>query len=335
MTLLMIEGFDDNVAASKGWSGGNLATSATGGRFGGGYGSCNSMFSMVTRTFSAVTSGSVFVGVAIRLNPGSTFPGGSGSERLFVVGPVAIHAMETAAVGVYRSDTNAQVALSATNLWQAGVWRYIEVKYTLATGACTVRMDTNTIVTTTLPTAASVSSFVMGPNNAYDTAIYNGTIAYFDDIYVLSDAGTTNNTFLGDVRVQTLLPSADGSNSGMTPDAGTTHYSRVNEATPDTTTYVSTPNTGVKDSYKYQQLATNTSSVYGVAVTSYVSKDAPGTASIASLVRMSSTDYVNAMPQALSASWTAVTDLYNARPSDSGVWTTTDVNNAEFGVQTS
>lgn len=184
------------------------------------------------------------------------------------------------------------------------------------------------VVSGTVPTTASVSSLIFEPA----PNIYTFNI---DDVYLLDTTGTANNTYLGDVRVQTLLLSSDGSNLGMTPSSGTAHYSLVNEVTPDTTTYVSSSSAGTKDSYHYQSLAASTASVYGVVVTNYASKDAPSSAAIASLVRLGGTDYVNATPQQLSASWTGATDLYQTRPSDGLQWSTIDVNNAEFGVQTS
>ena len=248
---------------------------------------------------------------------------------LLTHGMARLQLMAGGALGLYRSDTNAQVAVSSNVVWNAGnVWRYIELKYTPSTGACEVRADGVVCVSGTVPTAASVSSLLFeSPPSGYTFM--------FDDVYILDTTGTTNNTYLGDVRVQTLVPSADGSNLGMTPSSGTTHYSMVNEATPDTTTYVSASSAGVKDSYQYQDLAANTASVYGVAVTNYASKDAPAAANIATLVRLGATDYVNATPQVLSASWVAGTDLYQARPSDSAPWTPADVNGAEFGIQTS
>lgn len=323
MALIFIEGFDDGLIATKGWGAQayNSLPGIVAGRFGGGAANRNSSTGFL-RPYSTALTGTIILGVA--LNPTSF----TQTYTLFTHGVARVKIVAGGAVALYRADNDTQVAVSSGAVWPSGGWRYAELKYTPTTGACEVRVDSNVVVSGTVPTATSITSLVFDYTPG-------GVTCNVDDIYVLDTTGTSNNNYLGDVRVQTLLPSADGSNLGMTPDTGTTHYNRVNEASPDTTSYVYTPNTGIKDSYRYQQLATNTASVYGLAITSYASKDAAGTANISTLVRLGGADYVNATVHPLSASWAISTDIYQTRPSDSAPWTPTDVNGAEFGVQTS
>lgn len=325
MALIFMEGFDDGLMQQKGWVGtwqpNNYPSTVTG-RFGG-KAMQEAYLGGVQRNYATPLTGTVIVGCGV-------MPWGTTSTMTILTHGMARLKVATGGnLALYRSDTDAQVAITPGAVWTTGnVWRFVELKYVVSTGVCEVRIDGVVVLSGTVPTATSIASIIF-PNQA------NGTYINIDDIYVLDATGTANNTYLGDVRVQTLLPSAEGTNLGMTPDTGTVHYSRVNEAAPDTTSYVSTASAGVKDSYRYQQLAANTSSVYGVAVTSYASKDAPVAAGIATLVRLGSTDYVNAQTQSLSASWVAGTDLYQVRPNDSAPWTPTDINGAEFGVQTS
>lgn len=325
MALIFMEGFDDGLMPQKGWVGtwspSNYPSLVTG-RFGGkamqeGY------IVGVQRSYGTPPTGTVIVGCAV-------MPSVSTTAMTFLThGMARLKVTVSGNLALCRSDTDAQVAISPSAVWPAGnIWRFVELKLIISTGVCEVRVDGVVVLSGTVPTAASVASLIF-PNQS------NGNYISIDDVYVLDTTGTTNNNYLGDVRVQTILPSSDGANLAMTPDSGTAHFSRVNEATPDTTSYVTSTSAGVKESYKYQQLTANTSSVYGVAVTTYASKDAPVAAGLATLVRLGVTDYVNAQSQMLSASWVAGTDLYQARPSDSAPWTPTDVNTAEFGVQTS
>jgi hypothetical protein len=314
-----MEGFDDGLTTAKGWN--NFGGGTVTGRFGGK--AALSQWSTMVRTYPSALTNTTFIGAAF------SFSQITATYSMFTNGMARVTLVNGGYVALYRSDNNTQVAVSSAPVWSgANVWRYIELKHIPSTGACEIRVDGILRVSGTVPTAASVTTLNLECQGT-------GAQTYIDDLYVLDSTGTTNNNYLGDVRVQTLLPSADGANLAMTPDSGTTHYNRVNEAASDTTSYVSSASVGVKDSYRYQQLTANTSSVYGVAVTSYASKDAPVAAGLATLVRIGSTDYVNAQPQILSASWVAGTDLYQARPSDSAPWTPTDVNSAEFGVQTS
>lgn len=318
MTLIFMEGFDDGLTSAKGWN--NFGGNFVGGRFGGK--AAISQWSTTTRTYPGALSSTIYIGAAF------SFSQITATYSMLTNGMARVTLVNGGYVALYRSDNNTQVAISAMPAWSgAGVWRYIELKHTPSTGACEIRVDGVLRVSGTVPTAASVATLAIECQGS-------GAQTYVDDLYVLDSTGTVNNTYLGDVRVQTLLPSADGANTAMAPDSGTTHYNRLSEATPDTTSYVASSSIGVKDSYKYQQLTANTASVYGVAVTSYASKDAPVAAGLATLVRLGATDYANAQPQNLSASWVAGTDLYQTRPSDSAPWTTSDVNTAEFGVQT-
>lgn len=320
-----MEGFDDGLMQQKGWVGtwspSNYPSTTTG-RFGG-KSMQEAYLGGIQRNYATPLTGTIILGCGV-------MPWGTTSTMTIVTHGMARLKVSTGGnLALYRSDNDTQVAITPGVVWAAGnIWRFVELKYIVATGVCEVRVDGVVVLSGTVPTATSITSIVF-PNQS------NGTYINIDDIYVLDTTGTTNNAYLGDVRVQTLFPSADGTNLAMTPDSGTTHYSRVNEATPDTTSYVSSSSAGVKDSYRYQQLAANTAGVYGVAVTSYASKDAPVAAGVATLVRLGSTDYINAQPQALSASWAIGTDLYQVRPSDSAPWTPTDVNSAEFGIQTS
>lgn len=318
MALIFMEGFDDGLTTAKGWN--NFGGGTVTGRFGGK--AALSQWSTMVRTYPSALTNTIFVGAAFSFSQiTATYP-------MLTNGMARVTLVNGGYIALYRSDNNTQIAVSATPVWSgANVWRYVELKHTPSTGACEIRVDGTLRVSGTVPTAVSVASLNLECQGS-------GAQTYIDDLYVLDSTGTANNNYLGDVRVQTLLPSSDGANLALTPDSGTAHFSRVNEAAPDTTSYVSSASVGVKDSYKYQQLAANTSSVYGVAITSYASKDAPVAAGLATLVRMGTTDYANAQPQVLSASWVAGTDLYQARPSDSAPWTPSDVNAAEFGVQT-
>lgn len=324
MTLLYIDGFDDGLIATKGWGPTSYSSlpSISAGRFGGGAANRGSNWGFY-RPYPTPPTGTTIVGVA--LCPTSL----TQTYTLLTHGVARVKVVSGGAVALFRSDNDTQVAVSSGAIWTSpSTWRYVELKYTPTTGVCEVRVDGNVVTSGTVPTAASISSITF---DATPGSVYCAV----DDLYILDTTGTTNNTYLGDVRVQTLLPAADGTNLSMTPDSGTTHYNRVNEASPDTTSYVYSSSTGVKDSYKYQQLNANTASVYGVAVTSYTSKDAPGSANISTLVRLGGTDYINGTAHPLSASWGTSTDIYGVRPSDSAPWTPTDVNGAEFGIQTS
>ena len=91
--------------------------------------------------------------------------------------------------------------------------------------------------------------------------------------------GSANNDFLGDVRVETLFPTADGANTAWTPSAAGSHFNKVNEATgtfPDgDTTYVADATPGDRDTYVMSDLAAAAGNVYGVRAKIHVARTTP------------------------------------------------------------
>jgi hypothetical protein len=314
MALRLIEGFDDKLFAQRGW----VSLQPAAGRFGGSSGQ-PVFFGQPYYPFSTALTGTVVVGVAVMLTASPPY------SPILKVGPASLGIVLNGSITLSNGAT--VVATSTTGPFNVpNVWRYIEFKYNMTTGACTLRSDGVTILTGSVATAASVPTVGWGQGGSPSSNLI------WDDLYVLDATGTVNNDFLGDVKVQTLLPNADGSNSALTTSTGTTHYNLVNEATPDTTSYVSSSNVGDKDTYQFQDLSANTASVYGLTITNYAHKDAAGSGGIANVVRVGGTDYAST-GQSLSSSWTANNDIVEINPATGTAWTANDVNNSEFGIQ--
>jgi hypothetical protein len=320
MALRFIEGFDDNLTGQRGWIG---AVPAAGtGRFGGAAAN-PAYYTQVSYYLPSPISGTVVVGLAIK------FANNNGYGPAIAVGPIGIQKPIAGNVQVYNTGNGTVYGTSGNAPFSApNVWRYVELKYNTTTGAATVRVDGISVITATTITTTSVPLITMGYSGG------NSGDLTFDDLYVLDGTGTVNNDFLGDVRVQTLYASSDGSNSQLTPSTGTTHYNLVNEATPDTTSYVSSSTAGQKDTYQFQDLASNTKNVFGVEITNYAHKDAAGPAAFSNIARVGATDYVQTA-QPLSTSWTANRDLLEINPATGLPWAPSDINSAEFGVQVS
>jgi hypothetical protein len=319
MALRFIEGFDDGQLGAKGWSsfGGNYFAFNDTGRFGGTAIRTDSIHNAMY-AFGSPLSGTIFLGIAIK-------PASNVSQTIIFSFGIARIRMEAGGrLSLIQSNNNALIATSASEVWQGpGIWRYIELKMNTATGQAEVRSDEVTVVNGVLPVSASVSSIIIHEQ---------GNSSTVDDIYILDDTGSVNNTFLGDVRVQTLLPMADGTHADMTPSTGSSHFALVDEPAPNTTDFVSSSIVGAMDTYQFQGLSPNTASVYGLEVANYSHKDATGPAGLANVVRVGSTDYVSGSVQ-LSASWAVSRNLMEQNPATGSVWAPSDVNSAEFGVK--
>lgn len=318
MALLLIEGFDEGMFASKDW----LLTSSINpsfatGRFGGsslqiGY------LAGCYKTFVANTN-TLILGFAVQ-------PKQVVGITLAKFGNAGVAMTAAGLLTLIRADTSAVIATTTNPVWSApNVWRYIELKTSPTSGVSEVRVDGVVVLNGTVPSVANATT-VTFPN------LSNPNDTWIDDIYIVDSTTAINNTYLGDVRVQTYFPSADGANTAMTPSTGTTHYSLVDEASPNTTDYVSSPTAGLKDTYQFPDLSANTGNVFGVAVTNYSHKDATGNAAIANVARVSGVDYAGTS-KALSASWTGNTHTWEVNPATGLPWSPSEVNNAEFGVE--
>lgn len=219
----------------------------------------------------------------------------------------------------------------------AGVWTYLELKVTLATGSTgsyevrangqTIMSDTNVVTATTAAEATQVNFDGNRP----------GGITY-DDIYVCNGSGTTNNDFLGDVRVQAIIPSGAGNYSQWTSASGDANYQNVDDGAialaDGTNNYNSSLTSLQKDTFTYGNLTPTSGTVYGVQYNLGARKDDAGTRIIAPMSRQSSSDYVSATTHSISNSYTYYSQIKETNPATGVAWTIDDINtNSEFGYR--
>lgn len=130
---------------------------------------------------------------------------------------------------VYRGSSS-NVLLGATPLVDAlalSTWYYIELKALLNDTAGTIDVRINGVnklslsaIDTKNAGTATVFNYLrvhLTPNNSTDKA---------DDLYVCNGAGSLNNDFLGDMRIETLTPNGDGNYSQWTARS----YNRLQSA---------------------------------------------------------------------------------------------------------
>lgn len=162
----------------------------------------------------------------------------------------------------------------------------------------------------------------------------SGQATLWDDFYVCDGTGGSNNDFLGDCRVQMLLPNGDGNSSQWVGSDGnsTNNSLLVDEGTPNNDTdYVTSGTVSDKDTYAFGNLASTAGTVAGVQVNVYARKDDAGTRKIVTVARVSATE-VDSADISVTTSYLGYVDLRETKPGG-GAWTITDVNAAEFGVK--
>lgn len=346
MALLFIDSFDHygtNDIALK-WSAasapaGTFGISATGGRRGGG--ALSLKFDGLARK-DLPGSATVIVGAAIRFGDFGTAPtsiflivGGVAGQHIYIGTNPDGSLAAWRRGGTFLSD-NVLLANTTAGLVQVGVYAYVEVKVTvsatvgrvkiLVNGATVLNLiNINTLgFGSTVEQASRITLNVPSTNSGSAATL-------FDDLYICDDTGTINNDFFGDVRIDMVLPNADGTYRDFTPDTGTVHFSRVNEAVADSLSNVASATVGHKDSYRFTALTGIVGLVRGVQIVDAATKDDAGVRSISHLAKSGvSESFSSALP--LSTDRKLYTTIYETDPATATNWTQAGINAAEFGV---
>jgi hypothetical protein len=332
MSLLFIDGFDVRDVLTR-YQTNNIATVTTGTRFSygailePGFGGNN----YAKRNFPATTQG--YIGFAYQQ---VTFVG-QNMDFLVLLGDsntttkLSLRWPSNASgnLQIVRGDGTVLATTSTPVILSASTWYYLELGWKIdpSAGFATLRCNGVQVATfsgnTRNGTASSCDNFYLG-NGAQ---MNNGP--HFDDLYLCDNAGTTNNNFLGDVRVYTLPPTGAGANTGLTPSTAP-NWDCVNETPPSATDYVS--GTSGKDTYATTDLPATAASVLGVQVGAVAKKSDAGARSLKTTVRRGSTDYSDA-GTVLGTSDVTLLSVRETDPSTSAAWTNAAVNAMEIGVE--
>lgn len=350
MTLLFVDGFDVGDHALK-WTylpNYGSASSVTISSFGLAGARSLSMPSatataaQLTRAFTA--SSQVTIGFWYRIDVSS----GSNSayEQIYLYGDNGTTLHVTLAINpssgnltVYRGAVGgAQLGTApgavAIGTSSASQWQFIEMTTTVngTTGICQLRVNGNQVVNFTGNTKNG------GTNSTLDTVriigLPNGPGAtvYWDDFYCLNSLGTTNNGFLGPIRVQTLKPNAAGTDTQLTPSAGASNYPNVNTQPYSTAAYNSSPVSGTRDTYNLDDLTAGTSTVYGLQDNVIAHASDAGAVAVKPVLRTSGGLYYDPT-FGLSASAKVFSTVRETSPATAAAWTPADVNALEAGAE--
>lgn len=346
MALRFIDSFDHYVVGSilsKYEAGGDntLSTAFSSGRFGG---SAMRVTSPIQGVIKVMDSQATWVaGAAFNF---STFTSGSpGNDTIqlfrFEDGgtpQIGLRLANRAGNLFIQHGSGSTMASSTDVPISLGTWYFIEFKVTIhnSTGVAEVRINGDVHPELTLSGVDTQNS----GNATADRLRLAGVNTFFtstdykmDDLYVLDGTGSSpSNTYLGDVRIEMLLPDGNGNSSQfLGSDANSTdNYLLVDDATPDSdTTYVESDTVSEKDTYTYADMDTSAGTVYGIQVVPMAKKTDASSRKFKPVTRLSGTE-VDGTERTLTTSYLYFPEVQEAKPGG-GAWSITDVNNAEFG----
>jgi hypothetical protein len=244
-----------------------------------------------------------------------------------------------------RRGTSAGTVLAATaaGVFPMNEYRHLQIQATIhdTTGTCIVRLDNVEILNFTGDTKnAGTSTNIDGLN--FSSSGTAQTNVCYDDLWVVdgvddtATTGRTDNGFLGDLKVQTLYPTADGASSQFVGSDGNSvnNYLLVDESnTANTSDYVASSTPGNRDLYNITDLDPTTTTVYSVRVTGYVSKSDAGAAGIKLIIRESDGTVTSEANYTLSTTWTHIHGLQRKTKPAGGAWSPANINALQMGVE--
>jgi hypothetical protein len=340
MALLFMDGFDGGDMSSK-WTSGNLGANATT-RFGTGR-SLSGSFASMTKTIPATSQ--IFVGYATMFN------GGNHSVIMALYGDSGT----VAHLALYHNTSTYQLELRRGTNWNGGTllgttttrlfpncWNYVEISATISdtVGSVQVRLNGSTTPEITFSGDTRNGGVSTNIDMLYFSTwgdIGNGGVGsgFIDDVYIADATGTTNNTFLGDVRVHSLAPTGNGTDSGLTGSDGNqvNNYLLANTMPVQTTTYNGAQFAG-RDTYQMADLPATVANIFAVQNNVSAAKNNNNSAVAKSVLRLGGNFYYSSQ-LGITTAYRDYPVLYELNPNSGITWTAADVNGAESGLEVS
>ncbi len=276
------------------------------------------------------------VGVAFKLptlvtNDLITFKEGSTDHVIIRVTP-------TGAIEVLRAPST-QLGISQTGLIFAGFYNYLEVLMTVdgAAGVVTVNLNNNNLLS--LTSQNTDNGGAVPEINAIKFQGGNPSGTFIDDVYILNTvAPAPQNGILGDIRVESLVPVADGALLDfpvLEPVTPTTHFDKVDDPVPDDAlTFVASEVGGDQDTFDMQTLSDpgGSSVIYGVQQLIYGRKDKVTAKSFMPITRVGGSVFKGAN-NPLVVGFDYYLEMWQQNPDTVADWTEAEVNAAEWGAE--
>jgi len=330
MALLFMDGFDAGDTAQK-WAVAVASAVSTVTRFGTGRSlSLSGSGNSVTRAITP--SAQVTVGYAYASNTASV----ETSQHLHLSsdGGNTLHLLvgweSATSLAVWRTSTGTKLTSAAVNapaLANGGGWAYIEVQATIDDTAGTVKVRVN---------GQLVIDFTGDTRNGGTSTLIDAVQfrrsnlqGLFDDVYILNGTGAAPTTFLGEVRVQTVVPTGAGTSAGLTPSSGA-NWAAVDELPYSATDYVS--GSSGTDLYVAGDLPAGPTAIKAVQVNAVAKKADAGDRYAKPLLRTGGTTYNQGLTALGTSDSTAIAP-FAVNPNTGVAWTAADVNAMEIGVE--
>jgi hypothetical protein len=279
-------------------------------------------------------SSTIILGIAVYRNtttasttmterPYFVFRTGETAQYSLTMGSGTDHSFEL------RSGGTGGTILGTTSQTPLQSWIYLEIKIVRhgTAGVLEVRFDGVTEITLTEQDTSGTdidNVYIQCPGTSRKAA-------WYDDMYICNDQGTTNNDFLGDVRVDAYLPASDGADQDFTLSTGTDTFALLNDVPPDAASYVEGDTLGDRVSTKVDATATDRE-ILGVVTSNICNQSAGSGVLKIKPFALAGVDEVLGPEYQLLDTYLRCPQILEKAP-DATDWSYLKLNNTEFGIE--
>lgn len=334
MALIFIEGFDniDTAQIARKWETvvGN-GVILTPGRFGG---KCLQFNNVGTTSYvqqSFVARQSYIFGSAFSIAYGDS----TGPIITYLDdGTPQLDVRITADAAIQFTRNGVPIATSDPNRFAFGFFNYLEVQVFISnlSGYVIARINGNVVLNVSgLDTQNTGNSTINQIRFSPPTNSGNYDLR-FDDLYICDTTGIRNNTFLGETRVETHFPVANGSTNNFVVYGADNNWQAVDETTADDdASFTQSGTIGAKDLYQIED-HNFTGEIFGVQQVFVHRKDDVGERNVAALLKTGNGTEYEGSQIAAQSSYQLSKKLWEVNPETGTEWTPETVNASEFGI---
>jgi hypothetical protein len=225
------------------------------------------------------------------------------------------------------SGNNASAVIAtASPIIPVGGWHFAELNFTFG-GTCNVWLDGVEVITgSAVPSATPTTlAFHLARGGSQGPA---GFTVSFDDVFAKSDA-----THVGEIKVQTLVPTANSSPLQWTPLSGQNYANAAELPVDGDTSYNYAATAPLQDTYQHAALSGSPLTIPAVQVRACLRKDDSASRTAQTILVSGGTTEGGATAP-VSGSYQYVRDIYATDPNTSAAWTPAAVSASLIGVKT-
>ena len=213
-------------------------------------------------------------------------------------------------------------------------WQWIEFKVVCdnATGSYELKVDGTTVLTASGVDTQSNLAY-------YDQVMLSGVdnstaeTPRFDDFFVMDSTGSDYNDFVGQRRIDVIVPDGDTATVDWTVSGGSNHWELVDDLDPDDdTTYVEDTVSTNQDRWTYSALA-DMGTIDAVCLLTDVRVTDANTYDLTTVVKSGGVEYTANASTVSSTAYAMPERLMTVDPDTLVAWTQGGVNSVEMGVE--